>query len=343
MYIADCMSRNPQGSLDPALDELEEDPTGVEMLDAYTCDYPLAEMMFTELSPGDAGLAPTFEGMEIGGVVEDVRVPKSTRVDYSLHDEDQQRLSARLAHERAMSAHAQEQSRGAAKSEGGLESKTGGGKFGAKHAATGTKQGQGRSSMGSSREHTDSDEHNSDDTPFSDEDTGSHESTTSGSSSGSEEESSGEDSDSDSGSEQPTEDSEDAAPASSREGAGQSTKSKDASMESDGKVDVAYVGGDDSPMRLPESLTPEWVTVDAIRKEQLKDGFSKGLLAKLAATQEGYVTEIEGQAPRSDAMPRRAKYAALDGLLLFRITEAGDPKGGYDSEKRSELAGSSHE
>ena len=89
---------------------------------------------------------------------------------------------------------------------------------------------------------------------------------------------------------------------------------------------------DEAPLVLPESLLPEAVSVDTIRREQERDPFARDLLAKLKASGDDFVTRDEGRAPSSGAALRLAKFAQLDGLL-FRITEASDPKEGFDSAR----------
>lgn len=89
---------------------------------------------------------------------------------------------------------------------------------------------------------------------------------------------------------------------------------------------------DEAPLVLPESLLPEQVSVEAIRREQARDPFAKDLLAKLEIEEGDCVTVAEGCAPRSGAALRLAKFASLDGIL-FRVTEASDPKEGYDSAR----------
>ena len=84
------------------------------------------------------------------------------------------------------------------------------------------------------------------------------------------------------------------------------------------------------PLRLPDSLIPQQISVNEFRKEQLKDEFAKQLLEKLAHAD--VVTRAEGTAPRSGAVLRLAKFAALDGVL-HRVTDASDPKEGYDSAR----------
>ena len=73
-------------------------------------------------------------------------------------------------------------------------------------------------------------------------------------------------------------------------------------------------------------------SVEAIRREQARDPFAKDLLARLEIEESDCVTVAEGCAPRSGAALRLAKFASLDGIL-FRVTEASDPKEGYDSAR----------
>ena len=89
---------------------------------------------------------------------------------------------------------------------------------------------------------------------------------------------------------------------------------------------------DEAPLVLPESLLPEQVSVESMRREQARDPFAQGLLKELASVEGDFVTRDEGRAPKSGAALRLAKFAQLDGLL-FRITEASDPKEGYDSAR----------
>ena len=74
------------------------------------------------------------------------------------------------------------------------------------------------------------------------------------------------------------------------------------------------------------------VSADHIRREQQRDEFAKELLRRLQESGQEYVERIEGTAPRSGAKLRIAKFAELDGLL-FRITEASDPREGFDSTR----------
>ena len=89
---------------------------------------------------------------------------------------------------------------------------------------------------------------------------------------------------------------------------------------------------DEAPLVLPESLLPEMVSADHIRREQQRDEFAKELLRRLQESGQEYVERVEGAAPRSGARLRVAKFAELDGLL-FRITEASDPREGFDSTR----------
>ena len=74
------------------------------------------------------------------------------------------------------------------------------------------------------------------------------------------------------------------------------------------------------------------VAADHIRREQQRDEFAKELLRRLQESGQEYVERVEGTAPRSGAKLRIAKFAELDGLL-FRITEASDPREGFDSTR----------
>ena len=73
---------------------------------------------------------------------------------------------------------------------------------------------------------------------------------------------------------------------------------------------------DEAPLVLPESLLPEQVSVEAIRREQARDPFAKDLLAKLEIEEGDCVTVAEGCAPRSGAALRLAKFASLDASLF---------------------------
>ena len=87
-----------------------------------------------------------------------------------------------------------------------------------------------------------------------------------------------------------------------------------------------------SPLQLPESLIPEQVSIDVIRKEQRNDPFSIGLLSQLEKLPDGeVVTQADGRTKSGRAL-RLSKFAALGGVL-FRVTEASDPKEGYDSAR----------
>ena len=55
-------------------------------------------------------------------------------------------------------------------------------------------------------------------------------------------------------------------------------------------------------------------------------------MKRLQESGQEYVERVEGAAPRSGARLRVAKFAELDGLL-FRITEASDPREGFDSTR----------
>ena len=89
---------------------------------------------------------------------------------------------------------------------------------------------------------------------------------------------------------------------------------------------------DEAPLVLPESLLPDLVSMEAIRREQGRDSFAVDLLKQLSETEGDFVTRDEGRAPRSGASLRLAKFASLDGIL-FRITEASDPREGFDSAR----------
>ena len=103
------------------------------------------------------------------------------------------------------------------------------------------------------------------------------------------------------------------------------------SMDVGASVDD-LTAADEEPLVLPESLLPEQVSVESIRREQGRDPFATELLEQLRASSDGVVTRDEGRAPKSGAALRRAKFATIDGLL-FRITDASDPKEGYDSAR----------
>ena len=124
-------------------------------------------------------------------------------------------------------------------------------------------------------------------------------------------------------------DSEERASTSSREGRPAPVPSREGAQS-------AYPAAEDGeaaeadPLRLPDSLIPQQISVNEFRKEQLKDEFAKQLLEKLAHAD--VVTRAEGTAPRSGAVLRLAKFAALDGVL-HRVTDASDPKEGYDSAR----------
>ena len=81
-----------------------------------------------------------------------------------------------------------------------------------------------------------------------------------------------------------------------------------------------------------QSLVASAVSADHIRREQQRDEFAKELLRRLQESGQEYVERVEGTAPRSGAKLRIAKFAELDGLL-FRITEASDPREGFDSTR----------
>ena len=103
-----------------------------------------------------------------------------------------------------------------------------------------------------------------------------------------------------------------------------------------------------SPLQLPESLIPEQVSIAIICKEQRNDPFSIDLLSQLGKLPDGEeATQADGRTKSSRAL-RLSKFAALDGVL-FRVTEASDPKEGYDSARcyvpvraRCEFASSTH-
>ena len=84
MHIADCMSRNSQPG------EVDDDEV------AKVC-VPVGEMLVTELNPGDAGFAPTFESVNYCGVQEFSRVPMVCMVEFDMADPDERRLQADVA------------------------------------------------------------------------------------------------------------------------------------------------------------------------------------------------------------------------------------------------------
>ena len=87
-----------------------------------------------------------------------------------------------------------------------------------------------------------------------------------------------------------------------------------------------------SPLQLPERLIPEQVSIGVIRKEQRNDPFSIDLLSQLEKLPDGEViTQADGRTKSGRAL-RLSKFAALGGVL-FRVTEASDPKEGYDSAR----------
>ena len=87
-----------------------------------------------------------------------------------------------------------------------------------------------------------------------------------------------------------------------------------------------------SPLQLPGSLILDRVSIDAIRKKQRNGPFSIDLLRQLEKLPDGEVaTQADGHT-LSDRALRLSKVASLDGAL-FRITEASDPKEGYDSAR----------
>ena len=92
-------------------------------------------------------------------------------------------------------------------------------------------------------------------------------------------------------------------------------------------VEGAASHGDEgeSPLVMPECLDPTPVSMEEIAREQTKDTFGAALIQKLQAADASHIA-IE---------PKRglpSKFALLGGVL-YRITEAGDPKEGYDSAR----------
>ena len=107
MHIADCMSRNSQPG------EVDDDEV------AKAC-VPVGEMLVTELNPGDAGFAPTFESVNYCGVKEFSRVPMVCMVEFDMADPDERRLQADVALQ-------QERASRHIDVEGGINSSHGGG------------------------------------------------------------------------------------------------------------------------------------------------------------------------------------------------------------------------
>ena len=81
---------------------------------------PVGEMLVTELNPGDAGFAPTFESVNYCGVQEFSRVPMVHMVEFDMADPDERRLQADVALQ-------QERASRHIDAEGGINSSIGGG------------------------------------------------------------------------------------------------------------------------------------------------------------------------------------------------------------------------
>ena len=77
---------------------------------------------------------------------------------------------------------------------------------------------------------------------------------------------------------------------------------------------------DVQPFQIPEALTPSSLQFDNFRLEQQKDPFAKELMDRLSRLEAGDTIRDE----------RAKKFAMLDGVL-HRVTEADDPREGYDS------------
>ena len=108
MHIADCMSRNSQSG------EVDDDEV------AKAC-VPVGEMLVTELNPGDAGFAPTFESVNYCGDVQEFsRVPMVCMVEFDMADPDERRLQADVALQRERASRHIDV-------EGGINSSIGGG------------------------------------------------------------------------------------------------------------------------------------------------------------------------------------------------------------------------
>ena len=78
---------------------------------------------------------------------------------------------------------------------------------------------------------------------------------------------------------------------------------------------------DADPLQVPESTAPRPVQLDEIRAAQREDEFAKHLLTQLQGKQPGEVTST-----------RANKFTVLNGIL-YRVTEADDPREGYDSAR----------
>ena len=57
---------------------------------------PVGEILVTELDPGDADFAPTFESVNYCGVQEFSRVPMVCMVEFDMADPDERRLQAEM-------------------------------------------------------------------------------------------------------------------------------------------------------------------------------------------------------------------------------------------------------
>ena len=257
MHIADCMSRNSQPG------EVDDDEV------AKVC-VPVGEMLVTELNPGDAGFAPTFESVNYCGVQEFSRVPMVCMVEFDMADPDERRLQADVALQ-------QERASRHIDVEGGINSSIGGEDdlfefdFNMSWPSVPSREGT-------------------------------------------------------------------VPPSPSREGTKTVLRAEADGGESRQEQVVVGASAEDaeaaerSPLQLPESLIPEQVSIDVIRKEQRNDPFSIDLLSQLEKLPDGEViTQADGRTKSGRAL-RLSKFAALDGVL-FRVTEASDPKEGYDSAR----------
>ena len=78
---------------------------------------------------------------------------------------------------------------------------------------------------------------------------------------------------------------------------------------------------EEQPFTMPDSLMPTPLSTQQLKAEQQKDTFAIELITELKRFEEGQTLSR-----------RAAKFAMLEGVL-YRITEASDPKEGYDSAR----------
>ena len=83
------------------------------------------------------------------------------------------------------------------------------------------------------------------------------------------------------------------------------------------------------PLVLPECLDPQPVGMREFAEEQAKEAFCKTLMDECKLRED---SEDGGIVVKKSKQGKSAKFALFDGVL-YRVTEASDPKEGYDSAR----------